>query len=109
MEYRHKHYGTVIIVTIALGLVLIFALLAFMGDGQSLPIALILILGLALIMFHSLTVEIRDPRLRYHFGPGFIRRTILLSEIDEAKKVQIPWYSGWGIRWIPGQYLLWRV
>jgi hypothetical protein len=109
MIYRHTQLGSVIIVAIALGLVIIFASLGITTVIRPIPIAVILLLGFALIVFHSLTVEIGNSKLECHFGPGIIRKTLLLSEIDDAKKVQIPWYSGWGIRWIPGQYLLWRV
>lgn len=109
MRYRHTQFGSVIITGIALGLVAIFISLGVRGLAQPMAIVLLLLLGLALILFQSLTVEIIDSRLVCHFGPGIIRKTFLLSEIDAAKKVQIPWYAGWGIRWIPGQYLLWRV
>jgi hypothetical protein len=109
MGYRHTQIGSVIIAGIALGLVAIFISLGITGVGRPIQIALMLLLGLALIVFHSLTVEIIDSRLACRFGPGIIRKTFLLSDIDEAKKVRIAWYTGWGIRWIPGKYLLWRV
>jgi hypothetical protein len=94
---------------IALALVAIFVSLGITGVGRPIQFGLMLLLGLALIVFHSLTVEIIDSRLVCRLGPGIIKNTFLLSEIDDAKKVRLPWYSGWGIRWIPGQYLLWRV
>jgi len=94
MTYRHKQIGSVIIVAIALGLVLILASLGMTEVNRPIPIAGILLLGLVLIVFHSLTVEIRNSKLECHFGPGIIRKTFLLSEIDDARKVQIPWYSG---------------
>jgi hypothetical protein len=109
MRYRHTQFGIVIITGIALGLVAIFISLGVKGLAQPMSLVLLSLLGLALIVFHSLTVEIIDSRLVCRFGPGLIRKTFLLSEIDDARRVQIPWYAGWGIRWIPGQYLLWRV
>lgn len=109
MTYRHTQIGSVIIAAIGVALVLILASLGMVGVVQPIPIGVVLLLSVALMAFHSLTVEIRDPKLECHFGPRIVRKSFPLSEIYEARKIRIPWYSGWGIRWIPGQYLLWRV
>ena len=69
----------------------------------------VLLLVAVLGLFSSLTVEIKDGFLRCHFGPGIIRSRFLLSEIKGARSVRNPWYSGWGIRWGPGRYVLWNV
>jgi hypothetical protein len=109
MGYRHTQIGGVITAGIGLGVVAIFVSIWISGSFHLVEGAILIILAIALGLFHSLTVEIRNSELYCHFGPGIIRKTIMLSEIDDARKVRIPWYSGWGIRWIPGQYLLWRV
>jgi hypothetical protein len=67
------------------------------------------ILVIMLALFYSLTVEIRDNNLVCQFGIGLIRRQIPLSDIRDARPVRNPWYVGWGIRWMPGQYWLWNV
>jgi hypothetical protein len=69
----------------------------------------IIILAAALALFCSLSVHIKDNILLCFFGIGLIRKSIPLSEIQQARTVQNPWYTGWGIRWMPGQYLLWNV
>jgi hypothetical protein len=69
---------------------------------------LVVLLGV-LALFCSLTVEIKDLVLVCSFGPGLIRKTIHLSDIDKVLVVRNPWYAGWGIRWMPGQYWLWNV
>jgi hypothetical protein len=109
MGYRHTQIGSVITAGIGLGVVAIFVSIWISGSFHLVEGAILIILSIALGLFHSLTVEIRNSELYCHFGPGIVRKTIMLSDIDDAKAVQIPWYSGCGIRWIPGQYLLWRV
>ena len=64
------------------------------GEG-----ALLLLLGAAAIVFSVLTVEITPEALRVLFGPGLIRRSIPLEEIESAKVIHVPWYVGWGMRW----------
>ncbi len=55
--------------------------------------AIFLIVGL----FATLTVEVRDGLLKFHFGPGLIRKTLKISEIESCEIVRNPWYYGWGI------------
>jgi hypothetical protein len=109
MEYRHTQLGKVTIA--AFGIATIFLLLPFVGIGTPRPgqFGIILMLVGASSLFYSLTVEISNGILRCHFGPGLIRRRFAISEIEEARSVRNPWYSGWGIRWRPGQYWLWNV
>lgn len=63
----------------------------------------------ALFLFYALTVEIQNNIITCSFGIGLIRKSIPLSEVQAVRAVQNPWYAGWGIRWIPGQYWLWNV
>ena len=48
-------------------------------------------------LFHSLTIEIGSGELRWHFGPGLVRKSVPLSEISSAKPVQTNLLEGWGI------------
>jgi hypothetical protein len=101
------------VVIIALLVVAIVLILtpSFLGIGtfHPIPIAILIVLVAALALFYSLSVEIKENTLECCFGVGLIRKRIPLSEIQQARTVQNPWYSGWGIRWIPGQYWLWNV
>jgi hypothetical protein len=76
------------------------------------PAALVVtlsILAIFLVLFYSLNVEISSNVLVCRFGIGLIRRQIPLSDIQEVRAVTNPWFVGWGIRWMPGQYWLWNV
>jgi hypothetical protein len=108
MNYRHTQIGTLTIVVFVLFLI---GALTFLQNGATRPggqVALIVLI-IALMLFYSLTVEIRDEQLHVWFGPGLIRRSISLDEIAAARAVRNPWYAGWGIRWMPGSYWLWNV
>ena len=107
MTYHHRQIGTIIIAGIGI------ALIAFnlWNPEQLGPVRLgiFAFLVLALALFFSLTVEVKGNRLVCRFGIGLIQRTFALSEIESAQVVRNPWYSGWGIRWRPGRYVLWNV
>lgn len=111
MEYRHTQIGRVIIAALVVAMALILLTL-FWGTGTVHPILLIVVLASLIVMlalFYSLTCEIKDNTLMCRFGVGLIRKKIPLSEIHQARTIQNPWYVGWGIRWMPGQYWLWNV
>jgi len=73
------------------------------GPRSALPITisvavLLLISG---VLFSSLTVEVSDGELRFHFGPGFWRKRFALSEIVGADVTRSSAWEGWGIRITP--------
>ncbi len=109
MQYHHKQIGYVIIIPLIVLFIIVFT--QFLAKGFF-PFMLILILIFfiaALVLFYALTVEIKNSIISCRFGIGLIRKSISLSEIQTVRAVQNPWYAGWGIRWIPGQYWLWNV
>lgn len=62
-------------------------------------------LGLCAFLFSSLTIQISDRALRWHFGPGLIHKEVLLSEIQEAEPARINFMYGWGIHLTPRGWL----
>jgi hypothetical protein len=71
-------------------------------------IAVLVVLAVALVLFPSLTVVIREEELLVQFGPGVVRKRFKLNEIGSCQAVKNPWYYGWGIRQTP-QGMLFRV
>ena len=108
MNYKNKQFGTVIVIVL---LITIFWLGQNLVRGQAtvITIGIIVTLIICLILFYSLTVEIKDNILMCRFGFGLIKKNIKLSDIHNVRIVRNPWYSGWGIRWKPGKYVLWNV
>jgi hypothetical protein len=54
---------------------------------------------LAALAFHSLTIEITDWELRWHFGIGIIHKRVALADLASAKVVRTNFLEGWGIHW----------
>jgi len=104
--YRHRQFGTLVVVALGLGLALTLSVGALLlGTTASLPASLVvvtvsLVLLGALWLFHSLEVAVGEREVRVAFGPGLVRRRIPLARIQSARAVRNPWYYGWGVRWI---------
>jgi hypothetical protein len=105
-HYRHTQVGWVLLAVLAvLGA---FVYLKLQGDGVPhawIPLA---ILGAALVLMGTLTVEVDRERIRVAFGPGLVRKTIPLAEVAAFQPVRNPWIAGWGIRLVRGGQL-WNV
>ena len=71
-------------------------------------IAVLIVLAVALVLFPSLTVVIREEEILVQFGSGVIRKRFKLSEVESCQAVRNPWYYGWGVRQTP-QGMLFRV
>jgi hypothetical protein len=106
-HYRHTQVGWVI-----LGIA--GAILAFVWSRLPPEAAaaaffpLLLVIGLTLLVFSALTVEVDAEAIRLRFGIGLVRKRIPLAEVTGWREVRNPWYTGWGIRLGPG-YVLWNV
>ena len=106
-RYEHTQVGYVIIVGIMAAMVGIGILLAKVGSNW-IAIAVLVLLAVVLVLFHSLTVAINAEELIVQFGHGAIRKRLKLNEIESVQTVRVPWYWGWGIRATP-QGMVFRV
>ena len=109
MEYSHKQFGTVIVA--GLSAAVVFFNFPFLKSAElhAIQIEILVVLLAAIALFYSLTVEINDSTLIIRMGIGLIQKRIPLSEIRQARKVQIPWFAGWGIHYVPWRYWVWNV
>lgn len=99
-RYEHTQIGYLIIVVLTAAMVLIGFALAESGFNWIAMIVLIVI-GVALVLFSSLTVVICEDELEVRFGPGLIRKKFKLQDIESGYVVKNPFYYGWGIRLTP--------
>jgi hypothetical protein len=104
-HYEHTQVGYFTIVAIVAAMVAIGIILATTGVNW-IAIAVLVVLAVALVLFPSLTVIIREEELLVQFGPGVIRKRFRLNEIESCQAIKNPWYHGWGIRLTPQGMLL---
>jgi hypothetical protein len=105
--YNHTQRGTAILTALALAAPI--AALTFVLDlsqgstAVAWPVVFVLAPVLAILAgaawyFYSMTVEVTDTELRWHFGPRHYYR-IARAEIEGVSIVRHPWWAGYGIRW----------
>ena len=108
MQYEHTQQGT-LIKNIMRTVILLCFIIA--GVNQFItPVALslygmILIFAVLTWLFGSLTIKVDGEELCHYFGPGFWKKTYLLSDIESVEQVRNSWIFGWGIRLTPHGWL----
>jgi len=101
MSYRHTQPATLILITCLLAAGLGGALSWKVGQWPP-AIAFFLVMIVAAVLFSSLTVEVNDNELRWHFGLGVLNYRLPLEDITDVAVVRNHWWNGWGIRMRPG-------
>jgi hypothetical protein len=84
-------------------IIIVFSVAAYFGFGYRqyegfLVFGILLVIG---YLYGSLTVAVDSERLRFHFGPGLIRKSFQLAEIASCRVVRNKWYYGGGIHMTP--------
>jgi hypothetical protein len=97
MPYRHTQPGILILICCLLSGAIGVAALGRSGQWPP-AIALTVLLLAVAIVFSSLTVEVGDNELRWHFGPGLWTYRLALDQIKEVTVVKNHWWNGFGIR-----------
>ena len=92
-------FGVLVVVMLALGQKEAAIILGVVTVG------LALILGIVLVLCHSLTVRVSRSEIALSFGVGLIRKQFPIGDISGASIVQNRWYNGFGIRKIRGGWL----
>jgi hypothetical protein len=60
---------------------------------------------LTTLVFSSLTVEVADGELRFHFALGFWKKRIPVADIVRATPTRSAWWEGLGVRVTPRGWL----
>ncbi|MDH5683256.1 MAG: hypothetical protein ACETVX_06145 [bacterium] len=68
-------------------------------------LVVLIILGICLALFATLTVLIESDFIEIRFGIGIIRKKFALKDIESFRIVKNPWFYGWGIRLTPHGWL----
>ena len=96
--YRHKQWSFVTFTVIP---IIAACTLGFDDKFNNLPPAAIGVLfgllTIAAVIFSSMTIEVNESDVRWHFGPGVFRKSLPLEEIAKCKSVKNPIWMGFGI------------
>lgn len=102
LPYRHTQVGKGLSAALLIGFVITLATaFATPRPGRVGAALVALILGVSLVAFRSLTVEVTEELVRVWFGPGWIRKTFSTGEIVDCQPVRNHWIFGWGVRLTP--------
>jgi len=101
VEYRHTQTGFLTAGATGAGILVAAKSLLKGGPAAVAALPAVALLGGAAVVFSSLTIEIRNGRLRSYFGPGLPARSADVRDIRSVRVVRNPWYAGWGIRFTP--------
>ncbi len=112
MPYRHTQIGWAMIVLLG-GILVFMGWFTFTSGGFASIVgeAVAGLLLICLVLFISQTVTVDDERIQLRMGPGLIRRTVPLEEVQAVDRIRLPWWAvGYGIRMsLGGTRQLWRV
>jgi len=64
-----------------------------------------LVVFIVAYFFRSMTIEISDAELRWHFGSGFPRKRVPLRDVVSVEAVRMTFWNGWGIHYTPQGWL----
>jgi hypothetical protein len=111
--YRHTQVGY--LAAGALAVTMLVGLSQLMtGRPQPVAVAALLFLALALVNFASLTIAVDGERVVARFGPGLIRVSFRLADIETVRVIRNSPLWGWGLRLVSTGWLfnisgLWAV
>jgi hypothetical protein len=110
-SYEHTQPGYVILVSMAIGSVVPFGMLLLSpptpeGDAARwISGSVLAVLVICAVLFASLTITIGEGCLEWAFGPGLIRGSVPLADIQDVEPGGTRFIHGWGIHLTPRGWL----
>src|SRR5262249_15186005 len=100
MTYHHTQIAFVIVgVMLAAGIACAAgAIFLRLPAGRWTFASVAAILAFVMVIFSALTVEVRDDKVAWYFGPGLWSYSLTRSEIQSVAVVRNRWEYGLGIR-----------
>jgi hypothetical protein len=108
--YKHRQIGVATMVTLGVDALVCLALsLAVSAPHARMTLLTIAgILGICTVLFCTLTVELSQDSLSWHFGPGILRKKVAITEVKDAAVTKIRFIHGWGVH-LTGRGWLYNV
>jgi len=96
--YKHKQWGFVTLTVAALIAVLLMIINDLVVTIPAPALGVLFgVFTLVAIAFSSMTIEVNESEISWYFGPGVFRKSLLLEEVGQCKKVKNPLWMGFGI------------
>lgn len=103
--YIHRQFGWFTVFALT-AMAVWFALVAAFSPGDRTEFQSILLIIAALqVVFYQLTTIVTDTTLTVRYGVGLLAFRFPLSEITQITERTVPWYAGYGIRWVGDAWL----
>lgn len=103
--YIHRQFGWFTVFALT-AMAVWFALVAAFSPGDRTEFQSILLIIAALqVVFYQLTTIVTDTTLTVRYGVGLLAFRFPLSEIIQITERTVPWYAGYGIRWVGDAWL----
>jgi hypothetical protein len=105
--YRHKQMGVATVAALGTGAVLclLFGLAFDASHAHPTPLVLAAILGICAILFSSLTIELSEGWLSWHFGPGLLHKQVATAELRNVIVTKTGLLHGWGVHFTRNGWL----
>jgi hypothetical protein len=103
-EYHHVQIGRLLITSYGTLCLLTAAVMVATGFGPFFMYVM-LVFGVLLAIFATLTVAVDDRAITFEYYLGFPRMRFKIEKIAACRIVRNRWYYGWGIRYTPHGWL----
>ena len=103
--YIHRHFGWFTVFALT-AMAVWFAFVAALSPGDRGEFQSIFLMIAALqLAFYQLTTIVTESTLTVRYGIGLLAFRFPLSEITQITERSVPWYAGYGIRWVGDAWL----
>lgn len=97
--YRHTQRGDHVLIILFVVFTFVLSISGAAGGLDAITVGTLSVVMLVIaILFGSLTIEINDEFICWHFGPGFWKKRLALADIRECRSVENALWWGFGIR-----------
>ena len=103
--YIHRQFGWFTVFALT-AMAVWFAFVAALSPGDRGEFQSIFLMIAALqLAFYQLTTIVTESTLTVRYGVGLLAFRFPLSEITQITEHSVPWYAGYGIRWVGDAWL----
>ncbi len=103
--YEHSQTGTGVIGLLGAGLLFTGGVMGSRGPDATL-VVVFFVLAVCLFLFCRLMVRVGADCLEVRLHGGIRVRRVFLRDITSHRPITYPWFYGWGIRLVPGGWLI---